>query len=79
MLFRSARKVSAVVNSAGALQYLITKRHPKSLVLAQGLLAPAYMGFAFPRNSELKRPIDRALIKITGGPEWRTLEVRFFQ
>jgi polar amino acid transport system substrate-binding protein len=69
---------SAVVNSVGALQYFISNRYAKVLEMPQGLLAPAYMAVALPAHSPPKRPIDRALIKITSGAEWRTLEDRFF-
>jgi polar amino acid transport system substrate-binding protein len=67
---------NAVVNSVGALQYFISKRYAKALELPQGLLAPAYMAIALPQHSPLKRPIDRALIRIT--TEWRALEERYF-
>jgi polar amino acid transport system substrate-binding protein len=69
---------NAVVNSVGALQYFISKRYARALEMPQGLLAPAYMAIALPEHSPLKKPIDRALIKITNSPEWRTLEERFF-
>ena len=68
----------AVVNSVGALQYFVSRRYAKVLEIPQGLLAPAYMAVALPVNSPLKRSIDRSLIKITTGPEWRMLEERFF-
>jgi len=71
-------KSDAVVNSVGALQYFISKRYAKVLEMPQGLLAPAYMAIALPEHSPLKRSIDRALVKITNSPEWRTLEERFF-
>jgi polar amino acid transport system substrate-binding protein len=69
---------NVVVNSIGALQYFISKRYAKVLEIPQGLLAPAYMAVALARHSPLKRPMDRALIKITTGPEWKMLEERFF-
>jgi polar amino acid transport system substrate-binding protein len=71
-------KSDAVVNSIGALQYLISKRYAGTEEILQGLLAPAYMAIALPEQSPLKRPIDEALIKITSDPEWRSLEERFF-
>jgi ABC-type amino acid transport substrate-binding protein len=71
-------KSDAVVNSVGALQYFIARRYAKVLEMPQGLLAPAYMAVALPEHSPLKRSIDRALVKITNSPEWRTLEERFF-
>jgi ABC-type amino acid transport substrate-binding protein len=68
----------AVVNSVGALQYLVSKQYSSVLEMSQGLLAPAYMAVALPERSPLKKPIDRALMKITSDPEWRSLEERFF-
>jgi ABC-type amino acid transport substrate-binding protein len=68
----------AVVNSVGALQYSVSKRYARALEAPQGLLAPAYMAIALPEHSPLKKPIDRALIKITNSAEWRLLEDRFF-
>jgi polar amino acid transport system substrate-binding protein len=74
----AGRQSTAVVNSVGALQYFIAKRYAKVLDMPQGLLAPAYMAVALPARSPLRRPIDRALIKITTGAEWRTLEEKYF-
>ena len=62
-------RADVVVNSVGALRYFVPRRYA-SLEVPLGLLAPAYMAVALPQNSPLKRPIDRALIKITSGPEW---------
>jgi len=71
-------KSDAVVNSVGALQYLIAKRYASTEEMPQGLLAPAYMAIALPEHSPLKRPIDEALVKITSDPEWISIEDRFF-
>ena len=71
-------KSDAVVNSVGALQYLISKQYSGAEEMPQGLLAPAYMAIALPERSPLKRPINEALVKITSDPEWRSLEERFF-
>jgi ABC-type amino acid transport substrate-binding protein len=71
-------KADAVVNSVGALQYFIAKRFAKVVQAPQGLLAPAYMAVALPANSPLKKPINRALMKITSGPDWRAAELKFF-
>ena len=68
---------NVVVNSVGALQYFVAKRYAKVIEVPQGLLAPAYMAIALPEHSPIKKPIDRALIKITNSPEWRILEERF--
>jgi ABC-type amino acid transport substrate-binding protein len=74
----AAGKFDAVVNSVGALQYLISKRYAGTEEMPQGLLAPAYMAIALPEHSPLKRPIDEALVKITSDPEWMSFEQRFF-
>jgi polar amino acid transport system substrate-binding protein len=69
---------NVVVNSVGALQYFVAKRYAKVIEVPQGLLAQAHMAIALPEHSPIKKPIDRALIRITNSPEWRTLEERFF-
>jgi polar amino acid transport system substrate-binding protein len=69
---------TAVVNSVGALQYYVSLRYAKSVEIPQGLLAPAYMAIALPEHSPIKKPLDRALIRVTNTPEWRSLEERFF-
>jgi ABC-type amino acid transport substrate-binding protein len=68
----------AVVNSVGALRYMAAERFPKALRIPNSLLAPAYMAIALPDKSPLKKPIDRALMRITASPEWRSLEDRYF-
>ena len=69
-----AGQADAVVNSVGALQYLIAARFGGTVETPQGILAPAYMAFALPHGSALKEPLDRALIEITASPEWRRIE-----
>jgi polar amino acid transport system substrate-binding protein len=68
----------AVVNSVGALQYYVSMRYAKSIEIPQGLLASAYIAIALPEHSSIKKPLDRALVRITNGPEWRALEEKFF-
>jgi ABC-type amino acid transport substrate-binding protein len=74
----AAGKADAVVNSIGALQYLVSTRFSGSVAPPRGLLAPAYMAFALPPNSALKKPLDRALTVITATPEWRAVEETYF-
>ena len=61
-----------------ALQYYVSLRYAKSIEIPQGLLASAYIAIALPEHSPIKKPLDRALIKITNSPEWRILEEKFF-
>jgi ABC-type amino acid transport substrate-binding protein len=68
----------AVVNSVGALEYLISKRFPDTISMPRGLLAPSYMAFALPLYSPLKKPLDRALVTITATSDWRSFEESYF-
>ncbi len=67
-----------VVNSVGALRHMVASRFAKTLHVSPSLLAPAYIAFALPEHSPLKRPIDDALIKITASSEWRAVEESYF-
>jgi ABC-type amino acid transport substrate-binding protein len=74
----AAGKADAVVNSIGALQYIVSTRFSDSIAPPGGLLAPAYMAFALPPNSTLRKPLDKALIAVTATPEWRAVEETYF-
>ncbi len=74
----AAGREDVVVNSLGALRYLVATRFHRSLRVAEPLLAPAYMAIALPEHSALKRPIDRALMRITEDPQWRQAEDAYF-
>ncbi len=67
-----------VVNSVGALQYLVSARFAKTAYVQRALLARSFMAIALPDHSPLKKPIDRALIKITASPEWKSVEELYF-
>jgi polar amino acid transport system substrate-binding protein len=71
-------QADAVVNSIGALQYLVAARFKGAIEPPQGVLEPAYMAIALPPGSALKKPLDRALIEITGSQEWRRIEDSYF-
>ena len=58
--------------------FLVAARFAEVILVPRVLLAPAYMAIALPEHSPLKRPIDRALIKITASPEWKSVEDRYF-
>jgi polar amino acid transport system substrate-binding protein len=68
----------AVVNSVGTLQYMISMQFNGMIPMPNGLLAPAYMAFALPPNSPLRKPLDRSLVRITASPGWQLLEDRYF-
>jgi len=71
-------RTDAVVNSVGALQYLVNRRFSDAIAPPRGLLAPAYIAFALPMNSALKKPLDRALTIVSESPEWRSVEQTYF-
>ncbi len=71
-------QTDGVVNSVGALQYMISTQFYGVIPMPGGLLAPAYMAFALPPNSPLKKPLDRAMIRVTASPGWRSLEDSYF-
>jgi polar amino acid transport system substrate-binding protein len=71
-------KLDAIVNSVGALRYLVNKRFTDKIELPNGVLAPAYMAFALPLNSPLRRPLDRALAIVTASPDWQAVEDTYF-
>jgi polar amino acid transport system substrate-binding protein len=70
--------VDAVVNSIGALQYLVSTRFKRRIRPPEGVLEPAYMAIALPAGSPLKKPLDEALVGITGSQEWRQIEDGYF-
>jgi ABC-type amino acid transport substrate-binding protein len=74
----AAGRADAAVNSVGALQYLVSTRFADSIAPPHGVLAPAYMAFALPANSALKKPLDRALTIVAASPEWRSVEETYF-
>jgi hypothetical protein len=67
-----------VVNSVGSLQHLVRTRFAAAIAPPRGLLAPAYLAFALPINSGLKKPLDQALTAVTASPEWRAVEESYF-
>ena len=71
-------RTDAVVNSVGALQYLVNTRFSGSIAPPSGLLAPAYMAFALPKNASWKDTLDQALTIVTASPEWRSVEETYF-
>jgi ABC-type amino acid transport substrate-binding protein len=74
----SHREVDAVVNSVGALQYLVSTRFKDTIKPPQGVLEPAYMAIALPPGSPLKKSLDEALVGITASQEWRQVEDGYF-
>jgi polar amino acid transport system substrate-binding protein len=70
--------VDAVVNSIGALQYLVSTRFKAKIKPPEGVLEPAYMAIALPPGSPLKKSLDEAPVGITASQEWRQVEDGYF-
>lgn len=64
--------IDAVVYDAALLKYYIHKRFNRNLRLYEGLFELQYYGIAFPTNSPLREPVNRAMLKITESEEWQT-------
>ena len=71
-------QADGVVNSIGALQYLLAARFKDRIKAPQGVLEPAYMAIALPSGSPLKKSLDEALVGITASQEWRQIEDGYF-
>jgi polar amino acid transport system substrate-binding protein len=71
-------QADAVVNSIGALQYLVSTRFKERIRPPAGVLEPAYIAIALPPGSPLKKPLDEALVGITASQEWRQIEDGYF-
>ncbi len=69
----------AVVNSIGALQYLVATRFKDTIRPPQGVLEPAYMAIALPPGSPLTKSVDEALVGITANQEWRADRGQLFR
>src|ERR1700733_4672359 len=68
-------QADAVVNSIGALQYLVSSARFKNTIRPpEAVLEPAYMAIALPLGSPLKKALDEALVEITASQEWRQVE-----
>jgi polar amino acid transport system substrate-binding protein len=74
----AAHKIDAVVNSVGALEYMISNRYRNSIEVERGLLAPAFIGVTLPPNSPLREPLNQSLLRITSGSEWPAIEAAYF-
>jgi ABC-type amino acid transport substrate-binding protein len=71
-------EADAVVNSIGALQFAISAGFSREIEAPRGVLAPAFIAFALPPGSPLKKPLDEALVSITASDEWRRIEATYF-
>ena len=64
-------RVDAMVHDAPVLRHLIRERHQGRLRVLPVTFEPQQYGFALPEGSPMREPINRILLQITAGEEWR--------
>lgn len=70
-------RTDAVVNSVGALEWMVANGYRNAVEVRGGLLAPSLMGFAVPPGSPLLVPLDTALVRATGSADWPAREASY--
>ncbi len=68
----SQNKADAMVYDAPLLTYLINGRFEGKLEVLESLFELQDYGIAFPENSRLREPVNRAMLSIIHSPEWQT-------
>ena len=61
-----------MVYDAPLLTYLINGRFEGKLEVLESLFELQDYGIAFPENSRLREPVNRAMLSIIHSPEWQT-------
>jgi polar amino acid transport system substrate-binding protein len=70
-------EVQALVYEKAILGYMFKEYHWNELQVLPHTLAVRYYAIAVPTGSELKEPINRALLKIIQRPDWKDLVSRY--
>ncbi len=66
-------KVDAMVYDAPLLTYLINRHFEGELEVLESLFELQDYGIAFPENSNLREPVNRAMLSIIHSPEWKKI------
>ena len=69
--------VQALVYDKAILGYMIKEYRWRQLQVLPHALAVRYYAIAVPTESEIKEPINRALLKIVQRPDWKELVTRY--
>jgi polar amino acid transport system substrate-binding protein len=70
-------EVQALVYEKAILGYMFKEYHWNELKLLPHTLTVRYYGIAVPTGSEIKKPINRALLKIVQRPDWKEMVARY--
>ena len=73
-----SRKLDAVVHDAPVLEYFAATRGQGRVSVVGELLRPEKYGIALPQGSDLREPIDRALLRIAEDGTYERLRSRWF-
>ena len=66
-------KVDAMVYDAPLLKYLVKNNFSKTLKVEDDLFELQNYGIAFPENSPLREPVNRAMLSITHSEKWQEI------
>lgn len=73
----SLRKVDAFVYSEATLRYIVNHERKSTVEILPEILESRHFAFALPQDSPLRKPLNRALLKITAQPLWRDIQYRY--
>jgi ABC-type amino acid transport substrate-binding protein len=66
-------RIDAFVYNEAILKYLVKTEFLAQVQVLPGIFDHYFVGMAMPQGSELREPINRALLKFTGSADWRRL------
>jgi ABC-type amino acid transport substrate-binding protein len=70
-------KIDAFVYNEAILKYLVKTEFPTRVQVLPGIFDHYFIGIAMPQGSQLREPINRALLKFTDSEDWRRLVERY--
>ncbi|MES1923921.1 transporter substrate-binding domain-containing protein [Salinisphaera sp. T31B1] len=73
----AARRVDAVVFDAPLLRYEVLERYAGKLDVVEGVFDRQDYAFALPQGSDLREPINRAILEYLGDDDWSALLTRY--
>ena len=70
-------QIDAFVLDEAVMKYLVKSQYPAELRVLPGTFNQYYAGMALPTNSQLREPINRALLKILKQEKWEQLVMHY--
>jgi polar amino acid transport system substrate-binding protein len=75
----ASRKIDAFVLNEQVLKYLTKKEFPGRVQVLPGIYDDYFVSIALPQNSLLRKPINKALLKLMKTESWAELRRRYIQ